>query len=83
MATSAEDFPLSMEKSRPVWRAELNSSVDVVQIGSECDAFFVSFRTRTPEHPALIQYLVDFRTHLLQVFGRSVDISVTIHPTKP
>jgi len=81
MGTSAADFPLVLEQNKPMWRGDLNATVDVVQVGAEPDAFFVKFLTKVPDNRCFVKYLVDFRTHLMQTYGRGVDFCVCCFPT--
>lgn len=78
---SASDFPLMAEHCDPKWFESIGGWLDIVQVGQEEDAFFVSARSRAPDAPSFLQFLVDLRTRYLRVFGRTVDFNVTCHPT--
>merc|ERR1719183_2730226 len=48
MRASAADFPLMAERHNPQWCASLSAWLDVVQVGEDKDAFFLSVRSRYP-----------------------------------
>jgi hypothetical protein len=75
------DFPLMGEQRAPVWHAFLEASVDVVQVGSKEDAFFLSVVSREPHTAALLQFYQDVRYKLLLKFGgQEVDFHVGCYP---
>jgi len=81
MRASAEDFPLLLERSAPVWHGELHAWIDLVQVGKSEDAFFISGRSRSPEAQPFLQFFVDLRVRFLQVFESAIDFAVICHPT--
>jgi len=76
-----DDFPLMAESYAPWWRADLNAWIDLVPVGSYEDAFFVQVRSATPLAVPLLLCLIHLRARLLEVFGTTVDFSITCHPT--
>jgi len=76
---SVEDFPLMMQQQSPRWSAKLEAFVDIVQVGKEKDAFFVSARTRQPDAKPILDFFVQLRLEYLKVFGRAVDFNCTCH----
>jgi len=81
MRASANDFPMLLERSAPVWYEELHAWIDLVQVGTSEDAFFISGRSKSPENQAFMQFFVDLRAHFLQAFRSTIDFAVTCHPT--
>lgn len=81
MRASAADFPLMAERCDPRWCERIDAWLDIVQVGEMDDAFFVSMRTRAPDALPFLQFLVDFRVHVIEAFGGAVDFNVTCHPT--
>ena len=75
---SVEDFPLMMQQA-PRWSAKLEAFVDIVQVGKDKDAFFVSARTRKPDAKPVLDFFVQLRLEYLKVFGRGVDFNCTCH----
>lgn len=78
---SASDFPLMAEQCEPKWFDSVGGWLDIVQVGQKEDAFFISARSRNPDAPSFLQFLVNLRIRYLKVFGRTVDFNVTCHPT--
>mmetsp|Transcript_96546 Transcript_96546/g.168451 ORF Transcript_96546/g.168451 Transcript_96546/m.168451 type:complete len:178 (-) Transcript_96546:34-567(-) len=65
----------------PTWYEKLAGTIDFIPVGKEEDAFFLSARSKRPDSLTFLKFLVDLRAHLIGVFGRTVDFTVTCHPT--
>merc|ERR1711937_723136 len=63
------EFPLMGEQCAPVRHDFLDASVDIVQVGSSEDAFFLSVISQEPHTAALLQFYQDVRIMLLLEFG--------------
>eukprot|EP00746_Dinoflagellata_sp_MGD_P120968 gnl/MRDRNA2_/MRDRNA2_56300_c0_seq1.p1 gnl/MRDRNA2_/MRDRNA2_56300_c0~~gnl/MRDRNA2_/MRDRNA2_56300_c0_seq1.p1 ORF type:complete len:1452 (+),score=235.13 gnl/MRDRNA2_/MRDRNA2_56300_c0_seq1:78-4433(+) len=83
MRAAAEDFPLMLLSSRPLWVDALKATVDIVQIGTHEDAFAVQIRTKQPDSTCILQLLMDLRVHITSVFGsRGVDFNFVCSPIR-
>eukprot|EP00163_Fabomonas_tropica_P023293 TRINITY_DN40588_c0_g1_i1.p2 TRINITY_DN40588_c0_g1~~TRINITY_DN40588_c0_g1_i1.p2 ORF type:complete len:762 (+),score=128.68 TRINITY_DN40588_c0_g1_i1:2408-4693(+) len=74
------EWPLYHQEQNPMWVPEIGGSVDIVQVGSYFDSFFVKITTRKPNHPAIKSLLVDLRHALLSKFKRGIDFNVAAFP---
>eukprot|EP01104_Vermistella_antarctica_P015176 TRINITY_DN4921_c0_g2_i8.p1 TRINITY_DN4921_c0_g2~~TRINITY_DN4921_c0_g2_i8.p1 ORF type:complete len:973 (+),score=162.40 TRINITY_DN4921_c0_g2_i8:616-3534(+) len=75
------DWPLMTLENRAMYCREIGAYIDLVQVGEECDAFYVKLRTRNPANPALVEHLQDLRLLLLRHFGgRLIDFCVSALP---
>lgn len=79
---SAEEFPLVMEKSSPRWCSQMDAFIDIVQVGTHEDAFFVSGRSRQPDTQRFLEFFVELRCRFLRAFGRSIDFSCSCHASE-
>ncbi|CAK9015205.1 Hypothetical protein SCF082_LOCUS12652 [Durusdinium trenchii] len=79
---SVEDFPLMMQQQSPRWCEKLAAYIDIVQVGTSQDAFFVSARTRRPDAQPLLEFFVQLRLEYLKAFGRAVDFNCTCHASE-
>jgi hypothetical protein len=80
--TSTGESPIFELENKPCFFARLCASVDIVQVGSYIDSFFVKLRTKRPTAPAILKLLVKLRLHLMQTMGRSnVDFNVACVPS--
>mmetsp|Transcript_42653 Transcript_42653/g.91492 ORF Transcript_42653/g.91492 Transcript_42653/m.91492 type:complete len:670 (+) Transcript_42653:58-2067(+) len=80
MRCSAEDFPLLLERRAPRWVKRLASWLDIIQVGSNEDAFFVRVQTKTPASHEVLEFLIELRLMLMKELRDSVDFTVTCHP---
>lgn len=80
MAATAADYPLIAERHLPCWYERLGAWVDLVPVGEQEDAFFLSIRTPTPDSRTILLFLTGLRARMLREFGRTIDFNVSCHP---
>ncbi|CAJ1332521.1 unnamed protein product [Effrenium voratum] len=76
---SVEEFPLMMQQQSPRWCGRLAAFLDIVQVGTSEDAFFVSAHTQQPDSKPLLEFFIQLRLDYMKAFGRSVDFNCTCH----
>lgn len=74
---AAHEFPLFTERHQPEWHGRCGAWVDVVQVGDYEDAFFITFRTQTPDFVPLVEILVALRSKLMLQYENSIDFNVS------
>eukprot|EP00927_Polykrikos_kofoidii_P047700 TRINITY_DN41980_c0_g1_i1.p1 TRINITY_DN41980_c0_g1~~TRINITY_DN41980_c0_g1_i1.p1 ORF type:complete len:788 (-),score=158.87 TRINITY_DN41980_c0_g1_i1:61-2073(-) len=81
MRASVSDFPLMGETCKRRLHETMGAWVDIIQVGECEDAFFVSVHSRKPDAVPVLRFFADLRLKYMEAFGRSVDFTVTCHPT--
>jgi hypothetical protein len=74
-AGAIENFPLFMHDSAaPRFAAKLNAQLDLVQIGTQEDAFFLKIRFASLANESVIQFLINLENAILQHFDGTTKI---------
>eukprot|EP00455_Lapot_gusevi_P000327 TRINITY_DN10154_c0_g1_i4.p1 TRINITY_DN10154_c0_g1~~TRINITY_DN10154_c0_g1_i4.p1 ORF type:complete len:430 (+),score=76.09 TRINITY_DN10154_c0_g1_i4:181-1470(+) len=70
-------YPIYQLRNRPQWCHELEAFVDVIQVGTEEDAFYVKLTTREITSEKICRMLHELRVGMMREFGgHNVDFNV-------
>ena len=74
---STKSYKVYELENNPQFSKSINAFVDIVQVGTNVDAFYLKFKTKTPLNISLLEILTDLRIAFLKAFGgvRFVDFN--------